>query len=215
MIRSTLAAALIVMMSLTAQAVLIVSVGDATLLAGGTGTVDVLIASDSPSGDLVSFLGFEFRVSTGGPTRLEFVNPQSDLQLTDPNYLFAGDSLAAAFPPVGLVSTTIVPNDTIIGGDATFSGNEINVGSTPVLLARLELTAGTVLPPIPGDTFIIDLVPGALTFFQDNTFTNVQFSSTSGTVTIVIPEPSSAMLAIVALTAVAPTVIGHRRVLRR
>ena len=215
MIRSTLAAALVVMISQAAQASLVVTVGDATLLTGSTGTVDVMIASDTPSGDLLSFLGFEFRITTGGPTRLDFVDPQSDFQLTDPNYLFAGDSLAAAFPPVGLVSTTIVPNDTIIGGDATFSGNEINVGATPLLLARLEFTASIALPPIPGDTFTIDLESSVLTFFQDNTFTDLSFSSTSGTVTIVIPEPSSAMLAIVALTAIAPTAIRRGRVLRR
>lgn len=194
MSRIAISTLLILMSVRPAPASLLIAIGNTSVTPSGTGTVDVLISSDGLTGDELSSVGFEFRVTTAGPRRLDFVDPQNDLQLVDPNYIFAGDSLAATFPPVSLVNTTIVPNDTIIGGDATFSGSEIIVGTTSLLLARLELTAITDLPPIVGDTFNIELVPSVLTFFQDNAFNDVLFSSTPGVVSIVVPEPSSKYL---------------------
>ena len=127
----------------SAQATLIVKVNDAIITAGSTGFVDVTIESDSlVFGDLLQQFGIEFRITTGGATRLEFFNPQPDPQLTDPTYVFFGDSTDVNFPlPFGAVSTTVVPNDTFIGGDATWGtdgtdGTDVTVTSVKLLAPR-------------------------------------------------------------------------------
>ena len=172
----------------TARADLLISIGSTSITPGGTGSVDVTIESEAPLGDLLSLFSFEFRVNTGGPTQLDFSNPQGDSQLSDADYVFSGDSLAAAFPPVGAVSGTIAPNDTFIGGDATFSGSDVTVLGTPQLLVRLDFTAATVLPPALNDSFAVELIASQSTAFQDSEFLDVAYEATMGTVTIV-PEP--------------------------
>jgi len=177
-----------------ATAGLLVSVGNTVIQEGGTGYVDVTIESDAPLGDPLAMFGFEFRIETAGATRLDFVTSQSDWQLTSSDYVFAGDSLADLFPPVGTVATTIVPDDTYVGGDGTESGDELLVGSLNRLLVRLEVTAQTALPPVLGDTFTIRLVDGPNTFFLDSAFNDVAYQSTFGTVQVV-PEPATWVLA--------------------
>ncbi|HUT88818.1 MAG TPA: hypothetical protein VMY37_04940 [Thermoguttaceae bacterium] len=66
-----------------ADAALQITVGDLELLPGQTGFVDVMIRSDTGA-DLLDIFGVEFRITTGGATRLEFVDPPPDPQLTDP-----------------------------------------------------------------------------------------------------------------------------------
>ena len=180
---------------------LLVSVGSTKITPGGTGSVDVTIESGAALGDLLSLFSFEFRITTGGPTQLDFSNPQADSQIVDIDYIFTGDSLAAAFPPVGVVSGTIAPNDTFIGGDATFSGSDVSVMETPRLLVRLDFTAATVLPPVPGDSFAVELIASQGTAFQDSEFLDVAYEATTGTVTIV-PEPSGAVLVLCGLACV-------------
>ncbi len=177
----------------TAHAGLLIRVGDASLAPGSTGTVDVTIESDSLSGDPLANYGFEFRIGTAGLTRLEFVDPQSDSQLTSPNYVFFGDSAATGVVAIGTVGTVVVPNDNYVGGDGTLSGNNVNVPIAGRLLAQLDITALTLSPPSLGDTFTIDVILGPNTFLQDQGFNDVEFLTVSGLVTIV-PEPTTAAL---------------------
>jgi hypothetical protein len=173
----------------------IVSIEDATLAPNSRTFVDVSISSDGAGADVVSATGFEFHISTAGATQLEFVTPQASDYLSEPAYLFVGDSLANSFPPVGSVSTTIVPNDTYIGGDSTNSGGNIALSNQGHLLVRLEITSATALPPTPGDVFSIELVSGLSTFFADSTLQNIAFTSTQGRL-IVVPEPAAHVLAL-------------------
>lgn len=190
------------------RADLVITVQDGVIPQAGSGAIDVLI---SGSGDLLSSFNFEFRITTAGLTRLEFVDPQSDEQLGDASYVFAGNSLAVDDGvPIGNVSTTSVPNDTFIGGDSTADFGDVPVTSSR-LLVRLNLTAVTGLAPVEGDTFTISLVPltspgdlGDASFFVDSAFEPIAYTSTSGTVTIgpaaaVVPEPSTLALALVGL----------------
>ena len=179
-----------------AQAGIMVSVGNLDLQPGGSGFVNVMIKSSGSLTTDLNAYNFEFRIDTLGATRLEFVSPQSDPQLIDPDYVFSGDSADAIFAaPVGAVSTAVVPNDTFIGGDGTFSGNDVAIG-TSQLLARLEVKTATLLPPVAGDQFTISLIPSGNTFFVDSFYNSVSFTSTPGTVTIAqsVPEPSSLLL---------------------
>ena len=170
------------------SASLVIEVADAAVAPGGTATVDVTISSTLPGGEPLSNFGFEFLISTAGPTQLDFVDPQSDSQLTQANYVLFGNSLAEAIPPVGTVGITIVPNDTFVGGDGTADFSDVTVPASGLLLARLNLTTLTLLPPQLGDTFSIALLTGVNTFFGDSEENPIGFSSLAGTVTVV-PEP--------------------------
>lgn len=81
-----------------------------------------------------------------------------------------------------------------IGGDGTPNGEQgITVPSTDTLLIRLEVTAATSAPPAVGDTFTISVPESSLsTYFYDPGFSELSYSSSTGTVTMV-PE-ASAML---------------------
>jgi hypothetical protein len=194
------ALALLLGLATSARAALIVTIHDATIPAGGTGFVNVTVASYS--GDLLSDFGFEFLITTTGVTRLEFVDPQPDPQLTNPDYVFFGNSLAETLSlPVGNVGTTVVPKDTFIGTDGTADATNVTLTMSK-LLVQLQVTAATTLPPVPGDTFIISLEPQGspfsfFSFFNDqDQLQDVPFMVTPGTVTIgaAIPEPGSLSL---------------------
>ncbi|HUT94315.1 MAG TPA: hypothetical protein VMY37_32950 [Thermoguttaceae bacterium] len=203
----------------TADAALHVDVGDLALVPGETGYLDVTISSDS--GDLLDIFGVEFRISTSGTTRLEFVDPPPDPQLADPAYIFFGDSLAEFFPPAGAVSTTSTANDTYIGGDGTILMLGHAVPSSPgAILAQLQVTSATGAPPLVGDTFAISVestfspisANGSTTFFLDPVFSELTYESDPGTVTMV-PEPGMAVVFAVlgALGAVGLAVGRYRR----
>jgi len=187
--------ATLLLCELPARADFIVSVSDVTLSPGTTGFVDVTISSDQPAGDLLSTFGFEFRITTTGATRLEFFSPQPDPQLSDPGYVFFGNSFAATNAlPIGNVLTTLVPNDTFSGGDSESNFADVNITSSK-LLARLLITTMTTLPPAVSDTFQVSLEP-TNTFFFDSNFNAISFSTIPGTVAIqqpatIVPEPTS------------------------
>ena len=194
-------AALAVFLVSPVRAALVITVADATVPAAGSGFVNVFVESDQPTGDLLQSCGFEFRITTAGATRLEFISPQASY-FSDPAYVFFGDSFDEnAALPAGTVSSVSVPNDTFVGGDSTDSFSDVTV-TNQRLLASLQVTANTALPPVPGDTFIVELLSTGNTFFLDSGFNPVSFGSTSGTVTILqptnpVPEPSSLALLLV------------------
>jgi len=188
-----------------AQAGLIIHIDDVAVQPGfSEAIVDVWIRADSGSVQLSAF-DFEFRITEFPDTftELRFLNPQGDLQLTDPAYVFAGGSVKRdgfvmppfmSLPPaaVGAASTSMYTNDTFIGGDIstdpTLFGN-VTVTTSPLLLARLQIVPGPgLLAPEPGDRFSIDLTHGTNTSFG-----GISYSSRSGTVSMV-PEPSSMTL---------------------
>jgi hypothetical protein len=167
---------------------------DMQLPPGTAGYIDAMISGSDP----LEIAGYEFRLSSSGPTRLEFVDPQPVAWLSDPGYLFQDDSADAAMlhPLVGGVSQTVLPGDTFIGSDMAASGRDVTVGADR-LLARLYVTAATTLPPRPGDTFSISLARSDSTGFLDHAGNSIPFSRTPGIVTVV-PEPSTLMMALVA-----------------
>ena len=158
--------------------------------------MDVFISAD-PEVDLGLF-NFEFRITpAGGATSyLQFVDPQPDPQLTDPEYVFFGNSAAATFPfpfPVGTVGITGFPQDKFIGGDFTADPDDVQLTSER-LLARLQVTTSNLTGFVPeiGDTFILSLEPTDFTFFWNRDFEFEHlFTSSSGTVSVVVPEPGS------------------------
>ncbi|MHB1036437.1 MAG: hypothetical protein ACYC35_17025 [Pirellulales bacterium] len=196
-----------------------VTVGDLALEPGAVGFVPVTITSDSS--DLLDMFGVEFRITTlSGSSRLEFVDPPADPQLTDANYVFLlTDSGAVSLLPVpaGAISSSVLltPNDTYIGGDGTLSLSGVTVpdtSSTPwKLLVSLQVTADTSAPPQIGDRFEISLVDDPLfTYFLRPDFTEIVFTSAAGEVAIV-PEPLSCLIWGVGICAACLVGFRHRR----
>jgi hypothetical protein len=186
---------------------LIVSVSDLTLPAGGAGFADVHIRSDGS--DLLGLYNVEFRISP-----VEFVDPQSDLQLADPDYVFAGNSFKDLNAlPLGNVIPIFATGDTFAGFDFTADFTDIVLDGTDLLLARLEVTAATGLPPEPGDQFMVSLVENSV-FLNDSGMLeiNTDASDLTGTVTISAPStaPEPASLTLFCLGAMGVAAAGRR-----
>lgn len=171
-----------------------------TITAGGSGFVDVFVSSDAAVGapDVLDSFSAHFLIAPvgGAPaTGLQFVNPQSDSQLGQSNYVFFGDSLTP--PPLGLVSSATNTNDTYIGGDATVSGAGVSLdsGSGEKLLFRLDLSAALATG---GSQYTLALLNSGSTSFLDPAFNALTIDSSAFapiTLTAAVPEPSSCCIA--------------------
>jgi hypothetical protein len=198
------ASAFLLALAAPARADLIVTGGAATVTAGGNGTVDFTIQTNS--GDMLSAFGLQLQITvqTGG-SFLQFSNSQPT-PYTNPNYVFAGDSFGQAFslPFWGSPATTTTSNDTIAGGDSSNSGNAYAVSSTGTgpdsYLATVQFQApgGAAV----GDSWSIALVPSSgtgsgNTYLSDQNGTPLSFTSTAAHITLspaATPEPSSFVL---------------------
>lgn len=185
---------------------IILTIESAVFAPGAGGTLNVWISSNA--NDVLSDLSFEFRVSAVGATatQLSFTTPQSDLQLNNANYVFAASSikrdgdagLGIPSEAVGTVSTVTFPNDTYIGSDGvapSSAAGPVNLGTTNLLLATLQLSAGNgLLAPVEGDAFQVELISSAFTEFLDENGNSIGFASSGGAIAITaVPEPSGAL----------------------
>lgn len=190
----------------SANAGLTVSVGDLTLSGGSTGTLNVIISGSGA----VSLAGFsaEFLITpigSSGPL-LQFATSQTDPS-GETDYVFYGDSSNNSLGFIPILQTTSATDDTLIVGDSAYDFSNVTVGSNEVL-ARLTVdAAGT---PLTDENFSVSVVSlsadpvfGTQFFTFDSTFASqaVDYSSTSGTVTIsgaaptgAVPEPSTLLL---------------------
>lgn len=195
-----------------------ITIDDLTLAPGEAGTADVTLRYSSdlmdPESIQLRSFDFKFQITSDDLTQLQFRDPQGDLQLNDPDYVFANGSARRdgilTNPPeeVGSVNGDI--NETFIGGDsAIFIGDmginlpsSAEVGRESLLLARLELVPGSgSFAPEVGNVFAISLIEDSQTEFLDDSSPSnlIAFTSTPGTVTItqsqtIVPEPSALVL---------------------
>ncbi len=170
----------------TARAGFIITGGNTTVAAGGTGTVDFTITSDNPTVDNLAIFNMELLITTKtGTSFLQFTASTPDFS-GDSSYVFLGNSGAGAgfwAPP----SSTSTSNDTIAGGDFTNDGSGVLIGQS-YLLARVQFQADPNASN--GDSFNISLVadPGQ-TWFQDASGNNITYTSTAATVRVESQEP--------------------------
>ncbi len=146
--------------STTASAGVIIQVQNATITAGGTGFVDVLISSTGM--DNLFLAQYDFRISgsaTDGALQFRSTANQSnseqgaDLPMWPFAYVFLGDTDPMNF------SAALQPTPTELqGGDFTDSFTAVAVDGTQKLLARLEIEhiTGTPLAAV-GDMFTVSL----------------------------------------------------------
>lgn len=210
-----------------ASGAIIISVGNATLNAGGTGSVDVFISGATD--DTLGRFGYEFNISGATPANgdLQFkpsffigspLNPltQTNSEQGLGNYVFAGDTDPINFS-ASLGSGGTDPL-TLVGGDSLAIATDVLIDGTrpfPILLARLELQhVGPFLGPSQQFTIALNTASLSTLFDRDwdpgtpNNYDNLlQISATPGTITVnsaaAVPEPSSvALLAIGSIAAV-------------
>lgn len=196
-----------------ASGAIMISVGNASLNAGGTGSVDVFISGDP--GDTLGSFGYEFNITGAVPANgdLQFKpsyfngSPLDPLTQTNSeqglgNYVFAGDTHPDNFS-ANLGSGGTDPL-TLVGGDALLAGNDVSINGT-FLLARLELQhVGPFLGPSQQFTISLNTASTSTELDRDfdagtlNSYTGAEISATSGTITVnsaaAVPEPSSVAL---------------------
>ncbi len=199
------------------QASVVITVGDASVVAG-SGTVDLAVTiSGGPIADFTT----RFTVSDGTGTHMEFLsqpNPGSPT-LVNPSYVFASDSADILTPQnFGAASGAPPYNTVFTSNDFTNSFANMVIGSSNNILAILRLTVPNHLSGDGNNTFTVSLDTttsnnagsSPITVFHDenSTIVAVDSSSTlSGHITItsgstgpptVVPEPSTFLGALLA-----------------
>ena len=193
---------------------------DVQLQAGGSGTVDVFISSDT--NEVLDAAQYKFAISSGGASStLSF--PSQDvsegfdplaatLDTFDPSYVFFNNSAAGLFESSN-TGSTVTHFDSV---DFFFGASPVQLDLTEKLLVRLDIThSGAITSP---ETFAISLVDDADTrFTSDAILAQGSFDlfglhatpAASATVTInpatstgVVPEPTSAAIFAVGLVSV-------------
>jgi hypothetical protein len=202
-----------------ATAALVVSIQHVSVAPGGSGSLDVLISSDSVVGDSFQnyFLDFTISGAAQAADPINFVPsilPAPQLFATSPDYIFLGNSAEAA-APIGLDSVSDQPgspvaNDLITVVDLTDSGSDrtITLADGDFLLARLNFLAP--LSATPGSVYNINLE--VTSFFEDISFNQPSFNSNIGSITVsavAVPEPSS--LGVILIAGVLVGIRKHRQ----
>ncbi len=174
-------------------------------------------------GDDLSLVAYEFRIRPLATTSSQLMFLEEDESfLADSDYLFFGNSFAfneGSASNIGSVSTSVLPGDTFIGGDAAADfGNVTLNGSKLLVELMVQHDSGSAGPLTTlGDTFAIDLFPlsgdstqftfgNSNTGFVDAALAEVGFTSTSGNV-VVVPEASS----LIVLSLACPLALRRRR----
>jgi hypothetical protein len=213
----------------SARADLQITIGNPTVTAQGTGTIDVFLRSTSISPQKLSFFNFEFVIDPPYDVAnlLQFLPGQTlDYHTDDPNYVFYNETTGPggdAFDEDGNSYNGSPPGVEPFIGWVGFDMADANllgyVDLTPehdYLLARLTLDHSSIPPPFDPtvEPFTIRLVQGPNTAFFDADFNEIADIATSSfdpfRFTVlpasdpsVIPEPGSLLLfAVVALGAV-------------
>ena len=174
-----------------------------------TGVIDVFVHSENS--DMLDAFQATVKITPVGASPaggVKFTASQSDSQLIDSTYVFAGNSLS--FNTATPVGTVIASGDTYTGFDATFDFTPITLSSTGLLLFQFELTGVTA------GSFQIDFT--SATFVKDQSvdlldpLNVIAFSSTPGTITVndiaEVPEPSTTIFCGIAAAVAA---FGRRR----
>lgn len=188
----------------TAAPIYSIAIANANVAPNGSGEILVTL---SGTGESTNLVGYEFRITPmgGASSQLKFLQETEEF-LSDANYVFSGNSAAAndaVLSSVGTVTTTVLPNDTFIGGDSSDDFANVPVAGTKLLVKiPVQHSVGPADPQTTvGHQFSVSLVPTSgdssafgggtsNTGFLDSVQTGVAFESQSGIVTIIVPEPA-------------------------
>ena len=203
-----------------AQGGVIISFSNATVVAGGLGSLDIDVSSDadpSTPDNLDLFSLHLLLTPENALGSLAFTNPQSESHLApgilNNRYLLRGDSIGEAnfgLSPISTVSGTNYADDTLDFLDATMSFQGVNLSSASGLKLLFHVEFDATQAQI-GDTFFIALINDGnnQTLFSDSSSNILSladrsfdpFRVTAVAPITVVPEPS-AMAVFLALSLV-------------
>lgn len=212
LLKQTAAFTLLLLFQQITVADIIVTIGSTDLMAGGAGTLSVMITSDS--NDELDLFDYDFQVTSLGSTLGDLTfSPSQSFSNTTPGYVFESNSGNFAAP------SAFMDGQRIAGGDEAtttpvfppfpstpFNGYDGTVIDRPYLLTRFDLQHDNAFSI--NDQFSISLV--SATFLTDVTSpifppgpptgTPLAFTSNTGLVTVssaaAVPEPSSLFLVV-------------------
>ena len=177
---------LFALLPVAAQANFIITFGPTLSMPVGTdGLLDVYLRSDSPLGEPLQSLEVTYQISGPGVSfHTDGSGNPDELQFTDPNYVFAGNTSLNG----GTVSNT---QDGYSQLDFTADLSDVTVPATDVLLAKLHLTAVTA------GSYSITIDSTNTVFYPADPFTPAITYTVANEGTVVVtgstavPEPSS------------------------
>ena len=170
------------------------------------GSISIAVHLDNNSNAVLSLAAFSFQlqVSGTGTGRVEFDSTTQPNSLTDPNYIFFGNSAAQTTPstPWALNSVSGGVNNDFVFTDTTDDTLNVNVAANASkLLANIILKpASGAAAPQSGDVYTLAFVSAGTSIFDD-TLNSISFTTGTGTLTVPIPapEPSTFSMASVAV----------------
>lgn len=169
------------------------------------GSINIQVMLENNSGTVLNLAAFSFEleVTPVSPRRVEFDTTGQPITLTDPNYVFFGNSADQTTPttPWAVNSTGSGVNNDFVFSDTTDNTLNMTVGAnSSALLANIRLVPGTgSASPQAGDVFTLSFVAAGTSIIDEN-LANVTFTTGTGTLTATaVPEPSTYALALVGL----------------
>ena len=170
------------------------------------GSIAIAVSLDNNSSSVLSLAAFSFQlqVSGTGAGRVEFDSTTQPNSLTDPNYIFFGNSAAQTTPstPWAVNSVSGGVNNDFVFTDTTDDTFNVNVAANgSKLLANIILKpASGAAAPQSGDVYTLAFVTAGTSLFDD-ALNSISFTTGTGTLTAFIPapEPSTFGMASVAV----------------
>lgn len=162
--------------------------------------IQVLLENNSSSILNLAAFSFELEVTPISTRRVEFNASSQPDSLTDPNYVFFGNSSDQTTPttPWAVNSTGTGVNNDFVFSDTTDNTLNMSVAvNSSKLLANIRLVPGSgAARPQAGDIFTLSFVAAGTSIIDENLAT-VTFTTGTGTLIAAVPEPSSYALVLV------------------
>lgn len=174
----------------------LITAGDLTVAVGASGTIDVTWSSTQA----INYLNTQFVLravtgSSGGAIfNVDGLGNPAVPPLSDPNYVFSGDSLAFSTLPSNPASVTqdVWAGDSYIFADGSFSGNDVSQDGNNLwtTLTITGVSAGTYQLRLLSSEYDFSTSSGALPL--------IDADLTGGLITVTgaaaVPEPSSLLI---------------------
>jgi hypothetical protein len=169
--------------------VLVMTVENATVAPGGTGSLDIVLANDATATDSATIAGFSIDLTVSAASGITFTGASD---VTGAPYIFAGNSMG--FLPT-ITSSEVQANDF-----AAMDGTLLAPGDPAVGLAHITFTADASAAPGTVPLTLIDYQAG--TSLADTDGNNLDFTIVNGQITIngsAAPEPGALFMAATAI----------------
>lgn len=182
--------------------------------ANGSFDISVNLENDSMSVLNLATFSLQLSISPTGPERVEFDPNTQPNSLVNSNYIFFGNSAAEddPFTPWNVSSNGSGTNNEFTFTDLTSDTLNVTLAAGEIkLLADIRMNPGIgSFAPQPGSQFLVSVVSGGTSFY-DELLNPVSFSSSPGTLSVAVPEPSTYAL----ITTGAVIMVLRKRVSRK